>query len=501
VRGRPARRTLLAARVSALLSVTIALCATHGGATAGTTITVTDGGDDATCSGFYNLRCAINYANAPGNTFTNIRFATDVPAVLLQGSLPTITGNGTWIAGYDLAKPRLDGAFWSGPTGSAITIAASDVTISNLSIVDIPADLNGDADIAITSGHDTTIADDYLGILPGHTSCPASGAANGVSIAASATGAAGSGNGAAYIYGSVISCHAKFGVVSAASYVSVGTDRSGNVAGNYIGTAGDGIHAAGNAYSGVDSVGDHVTIRSNRILFNLLFGVEDEGNGSSIDFNVISSNGSAGLLLEGGDDKQIVGNRIGTTSDGLGAAPNGADGIWILGGTGLLLDSNTIAHNDGAGIGILGSSTHALIQTGDIFGNGGLPIDLGTDGATPNGTKFPPGPDDWLHYPTITSSSGNLILGITCASCFVTVYHAIGDPATAGGGGAYVTRVLANASGEWAATLPAGMTRGDVTMSAASSTVPYESSEMSPRPPFRDGFESGNTARWSVTSN
>jgi hypothetical protein len=117
----------------ALLSVTLALGVTHGGSAA--TIVVTDGGDDANCAAFpadtYNLRCAINYANAPGHTFTTIHFATNISAVLLQSRLPMITGNGTWIDGYDLAKPRLDGAFWTGPADSAILIGADDVTISN----------------------------------------------------------------------------------------------------------------------------------------------------------------------------------------------------------------------------------------------------------------------------------------------------------------------------------------------------------------------------------
>jgi pentatricopeptide repeat protein len=361
-----------------------------------------------------------------------------------------------------------------------------------------PGGGSGNADIAIATGHDITIAGDYLGILPGATGCPATNQEQGINISDLTSGAAGSGNGTAYIYGSVIGCHAKNGVVSAASYVYVGMGRAGNVVGNYIGTAGDGIHAAGNGYSGVDSVGDHVTIRSNRILFNLLNGVMDEGNGSTIDFNVISSNGVAGLLLDRGDDKEIVGNLIGTTTDGLSAAPNGADGIWILGGTRLFLSGNNIAHNLGPGIGILGSSTHASIQDNDIFSNGGLPIDLGTDGATPNGTKFPPGPNDWLPYPTITSSSGNVILGATCPSCVVYLFRAIGDPAQAGGGGTVVTNAFANASGEWGATLPPGMTRGDVTMTAGDSRG--DTSEMSPRPPFRDGFESGNTALWSAAS-
>ena len=308
------------------------------------------------------------------------------------------------------------------------------MTISNLRIVRIPAGGgNGAADIAILGGHDTTIANDYLGILPGAT-CPASNQNQGINISTFTTGASGSGAGAAYIYGNVISCHAADGVINGGTYVYLGEDRSGNVSANYIGTTGDSTHAAGNAGNGVYSVGNNLTIRSNVIAFNGVGGIVDSGSGSTIELNLISGNGATGLLLDGGNDKQIIANDIGTTSDGLGAVPNGADGIWITGGTGSLLTGNLVAHNSGNGITVTGSTTHALIQDVNVFANGGLPIDLGNDGATANGTKFAPGPNSWLPYPIITSSSGNVILGFTCPNCHVYIFHAFRDPASAGGG-------------------------------------------------------------------
>jgi hypothetical protein len=73
--------------------------------------------------------------------------------VLLQSALPTITGNGTWIDGYDLSDgcvcPRIDASLansWTGNNG--LTINASCVTISNITVVNVPAG----ADISVIGG-------------------------------------------------------------------------------------------------------------------------------------------------------------------------------------------------------------------------------------------------------------------------------------------------------------------------------------------------------------
>lgn len=485
------RRARMPARAS---FAALVLVAAH--ASMGATIVVDDGSDSASCAvGSYTLRCAIVYANA--NPFTNIRFAPGLAAVLLQGSLPTITGNGTWIDGSDAVGnyvgPRIDGAFWSDAAGDAMTIDANDVTISNIRIVRTPAG-GGHRDIHITGGKDIAVAYDYLGILPGAASCPASAADVGIEIAADTGGASGDGNGVAYIYANVISCHHGEGVDNlGANFVYIGQDRSGNQAGNYIGTASDGIHAAGNGNLGIYSVGLNTAIDSNLIEFNAFGGIVDQGTGSTIYANVVSSNGGAGIFLYGGSTQSVIFNDIGTASDGKGAAANAGNGVRVLNGNGLYFASNTIAYNTLAGVGIEGGS-HVLMQYNNVFGNGGLPVDLADDGATPNGSKSGPGPNDWIAYPVITSASGSLILGTSCAACYVSIFHAIGDPSRPGGGGTYLDTVLANAIGDWSATLPAGMTDADISLTASSYTSgqpsTFDSSEMSPRDSiFRNGFQ------------
>jgi parallel beta-helix repeat protein len=464
-------------------------------ATAAAPIVVDDGSDSAICVGTsYTLRCAIIYANA--HPFTNIRFAPGFPAVLLDGSLPTITGNGTWIDGSDsvgnYVGPRIDGAFWSGPTGDAITINANDVTISNIKIVRIPSTLVDNADIHIVGGKDNTIADDYLGILPGATQCAGNDAAAGVSITGDRSGAAGDYNGVAYIYGSTIGCHNLAGVYAMNSnYVTLGTNSGGTASGNLIGIAADGIHAAGNG-TGVyaDLQSDHMTIRNNRIGYSSLYGVYSHTAAStSIAFNEIANNAGLAVVFLYGDTHSVIGNKIGTTSDGLGSAPNGAAGIaFNFVGTGNVVSDNVVAHNGGPGI-LVSDQSHVLIENNDIYANSGLPIDLGNDGFSPNGLHLPPGPNDWLPYPVITDSTANLITGTKCVNCGVYIFTAIGDPSRPGGGAKFLQNIPPDGNGIWVTLLPAGMTRDDVTLMAAGGGD-YDSSEMSPRDSiFRNGFE------------
>jgi hypothetical protein len=139
---------------------------------------------------------------------------------------------------------------------------------------------------------------------------------------------------------------------------------------------------------------------------------------------------------------------------------------------------------------VVGHLSHVFIQPNDIYANGSIPIDVGNDGFSPNGLHLPPGPNDWLPYPVITNGSTNLITGTACANCHVFIFRAIGDPSRPGGGGKYLQDVFASGSGVWVATLPTGMNRDDVALTAAAEDGSYDGSEMSPRDSiFRDGFE------------
>ncbi|HZY44024.1 MAG TPA: right-handed parallel beta-helix repeat-containing protein, partial [Anaerolineae bacterium] len=448
------------------------------------TIVVDAGSDENVCSGFLTLRCAINYANA--NPGTWIRFAPGLPAVLLQSALPTISGDSTWIDGHDLSNgcvcPRIDASFaglWTGNNG--LTINANYVTISNIKVVNIPSG----ADISIAGGKDIEISYDYLGILPNATQCGSlSQSTVGVDVVNDRAGSGGShDNGVAYIYANTISCHGGSGVeIVNSNYVYVGQQRDDltNHA-NYIGTTSDGLGAAGNGYAGVRVAvnSDQIAIRYNLIAHNANGGIIVDGTNIDVSFNTLSAN-YWGLAISSGSTQSIIGNKIGTSANGLLPLPNAHEGILITGGSGLFLSDNLVAYNHAAGIAITGSSTHALLENNDIYRNGGLPIDLGNDGATVNGSHGSVGPNNWLKYPVVTAFSGSLVQGTTCPSCAVYIYKAVGNPAAPGGGGLFRTNVLANSSGEWSVNLPNSLTRLDVTFTTFDGGG--NSSEMSPRP-------------------
>ncbi len=447
------------------------------------TIVVDDSSDASVCTTSLTLRCAITFANA--NPGTWIRFAPGLPAVLLQSALPTITGDFTWIDGHDLSNgcvcPRIDALFASSWTGNnGLTINANFVTISNMRIVNIPAG----ADVSIIGGKDIEISYDLLGILPGATQCSGSQSTVGVDVVNNRAGSAGSNdNGVAYIYANTISCHGGSGVeVVNSNYVYVGMERNDITSfGNNIGTTSDGTRAAGNGYAGVRVAvnSDQVTIRTNLIAHNANGGVTVDGTNIDVSYNTLSAN-YWGLAISGGSTQSIIGNNIGTSADGLLPWPNAHEGILISGGSGLFLSDNLVAYNRAAGIAVIGNSTQALLENSEIYRNGGLPIDLGDDGATINGSHGSTGPNHWLEYPIVTAFSGSLVQGTTCPSCAVYIFKAIGNPAAPGGGGILQTNTWANSSGQWSVNLPSGLTRLDVTFTTFDAGG--NSSEMSPRP-------------------
>jgi parallel beta-helix repeat protein len=210
------------------------------------------------------------------------------------------------------------------------------------------------------------------------------------------------------------------------------------------------------------------------------------GTSSSGVTQYISANTREGIYVQNSSNT-FVGqtNKIGVAIDNTSPRGNGMQGVMLNGASNTSVFPTILSYNGGAGVAVVGdTATGNEVFPINIRGNGGLPIDLGNDGATLNGTHSPPGPNDWLAYPVITASSGNpvTITGTTCANCNVVICRAIGNPAANGGGGTYLSQTLANGSGIWSATLPAGVTPNQVTLLAQKRIAgSYEdTSEMSP---------------------
>jgi hypothetical protein len=147
-------------------------------------------------------------------------------------------------------------------------------------------------------------------------------------------------------------------------------------------------------------------------LGNLLNGVfKTFFTNAAISGNLISGNGSNGVSLNGvGGD--VRGNLIGTDASGTQPVGNGGAGVQVndvvhtIGGLGSG-DGNIIAFNTGAGVSLVGIGA-ASILSNSIFSNGGLGIDIGADGVTPNDPCDTDGEflaNEVQNYPDLTSAS------------------------------------------------------------------------------------------------
>jgi len=170
-------------------------------------------------------------------------------------------------------------------------------------------------------------------------------------------------------------------VISGFSGSGITLSSGGNlVEGNFIGTDISGHEDRGNG-------GDGITV----------FGSDDRiGGASDLTRNVISGNARHGVALGGTSGAIVQGNYIGTNASGDGAIANDGHGVGLdeasgntIGGTGDG-EGNTIAFNALDGVVIAGGSDHNRVLGNRIHDNGGLGIDLGDDGVTPND----PGDDD-----------------------------------------------------------------------------------------------------------
>jgi hypothetical protein len=187
--------------------------------------------------------------------------------------------------------------------------------------------------------------------------------------------------------GNLISGNGQYGV-----QLEFQTTRN-NVSGNWIGTDVSGNQAIPNVSGGV-----RLTSRSfDNVIGGLLSNQQ----------NKISGNNGYGVLIEQGSFVNgIYGNAIGLAAN-QSALGNTLGGIRIDDAAnnliGAPLSGNTIAYNRKSAIVVTGSfSTGNRITTNSIFGNEGIPIDLGNDLTTPNDPlDLDSGPNTLINTPSV----------------------------------------------------------------------------------------------------
>jgi hypothetical protein len=142
---------------------------------------------------------------------------------------------------------------------------------------------------------------------------------------------------------------------------------------------------------GADPLATHLVIQGNKIGTDIT-GESALGNGDTGleldqtvsttiggshrgDRNVISSNGSDGIDLEGTTGAVVEGNRVGTDANGTQALPNQGNGVTVNGGVNdqvggrRPVDGNLISGNAGNGVAVVGNAHDAVISHNRIGSN------------------------------------------------------------------------------------------------------------------------------------
>ncbi len=248
-----------------------------------------------------------------------------------------------------------------------------------------------------------------------------------------------------------------------------GTGTNFNViAGNFIGTDATGTAAVANGAGvtiGVGGAGGGGP-KFNRV------GTNGDGINDQAERNIISGNTSEGVLLgNGGTEENLVaGNFIGTDVTGTLALGNGT-GVRIRTGAannvigtngdavGDAAEGNTIAFNTLSGVAVTGATTTGnSIRGNSIHSNGGLGIDLDSDGVTANDSDdADAGPNDLQNFPVILAARPGATthaagaLDSTPDSGFLIEFYAnsVPDPSGDGEGQRYLgsTIIVTDAAG------------------------------------------------------
>jgi hypothetical protein len=135
-----------------------------------------------------------------------------------------------------------------------------------------------------------------------------------------------------------------------------------------------------------------------------------------------------GIGIFGGpaSSNRVLGNIIGADATGASFIPNGGSGV-VVGGSaadnriGQAGAGNLIVFNSGSGVAIYGDAgTSNAISSNTIHDNGGLGIDLGSDGVTPNDLfDLDSGPNNLQNFVVFTgakSKGANTVISGTLAS-------------------------------------------------------------------------------------
>jgi CSLREA domain-containing protein len=355
------------------------------------TVNSTADTDDGSCTlaaGGCTLREAINAANSnadantikfniPGLGVRTITPLSQLPSILepviidgytQPGAIPgTLTANAVILI-------ELDGT--SVGDASALTINAGSSVVRGLAINRFSSSLTSTVRL-LTNGNNV-IAGNFIGTDP--------------------TGAASSSNGTGIFVSNSSDFNRIGGITPADRNVISGNTQNGVriqsskanvVRGNHIGTNATGTAAIGN--------GVGVEIASSP--FNIVRGNLISGNALGIRIDSSISKGNILWLNQVGTDVSLS-KPLGNTGAGISIV-NGASDNQVN-------NDNIIAFNGGDGV-FIPAGTGNIVTENSIFSNGGLGIDLGPNGVTPNDAinDSDSGANNLQNFPVLTAVTAN----------------------------------------------------------------------------------------------
>jgi hypothetical protein len=361
-----------------------------------------------------DLRYCINQANtsASGDVIDFAIPGAGIHVITLSAAnaqLPAFNDRGAAIDGRSQGGAEYSGSPLVEIDGSLLATGAIglDLTARSITVDGLAIDNFKGSGIAVDGNsagnglRSTDIFGNFIGIDPASLKA----APNGTGIVLNGGDSSNTIGGLASGSGNVISGNTGDGILILGSSTTT-------VEGNFIGTDPTGTVAVPNGGNGIDIVADPVAG------FNATGNII--GTNAAGGRNIISGNTGDGVLLEDSAGAPagftVSGNRIqndviGGNATGLAAVPNavgvfirgGAAGNFVGGSNSGVPEGNVIAFNTGPGVAITGNaSTGNLISLNSITGNGGLGIDLGNDGVTPNSVGGPHiGPNNFQNFPIL----------------------------------------------------------------------------------------------------
>jgi hypothetical protein len=396
-----------------------------------------------------------------GNTGSGIYASSPDDGIVIEGNYIGTNATGTAALGNGIGVGvSADGTYANEPAPTNVTIGGTAPGAGNLISGNGRVGPNGSVGIGVGGVTGLTIQGNLIGTDAGGTQAIPN-EPDGVDIFGDVADTVIGGTAPAAR--NVISGNAEAGIRV------FGTPSAGSgILGNYIGTDVTGAHPLGNGLAGIvvdggvnAAIGGIAAGAGNVISGNGDTGVLIDGSGTLVQGNNIGTNSAgtaaipnggpgiqvtnystgtviggtasgAGNLISGNrrtgigipnaNGVLVQGNLIGTDASGANPLPNGINGVSIggisqsdsntIGGT-TAGAGNVIAFNHGNGVTVY-SGTGNAISRNSIFSNGGLGVDLGGDGVTPNDPgDTDTGPNNLQNFPVLTFalvSQGGLVV-------------------------------------------------------------------------------------------